>query len=184
MAEDDEFTPPKSVVADLEEPIVNWLEQVSGLSKGDLEFGDWLEDGQVLCHTMNAIVPGTIKKINASKMPFKQMENISNFTKAARALGVMEKDLFCTVDLAEQKDLVVVQRAIMNLGAVVQTQCPDFTGPKLGKAQKAKVKKESVRPSVAVGDVMSSGLRRDVENDTRERGSKCWQNKTGEAKQA
>lgn len=36
-------------------------------------------------------------------MPFKQMENISNFLKACRVLGVAEHDLFETVDLFEQK---------------------------------------------------------------------------------
>jgi len=36
-------------------------------------------------------------------MPFKQMENISNFLKACRALGVAEHDLFETVDLYEAK---------------------------------------------------------------------------------
>ena len=36
-------------------------------------------------------------------MPFKQMENISNFLKACRTLGVAEHDLFETVDLCEGK---------------------------------------------------------------------------------
>lgn len=42
-------------------------------------------------------------QVETSKMPFKQMENISNFLKACRVLGVAEHDLFETVDLFEQK---------------------------------------------------------------------------------
>jgi hypothetical protein len=33
----------------------------------------------LLCKVMNALEPGVIRKIHASKMPFKQMENISQF---------------------------------------------------------------------------------------------------------
>ena len=35
--------------------------------------------GVLLCKVMNALEPGVIRKIHASKMPFKQMENISQF---------------------------------------------------------------------------------------------------------
>lgn len=45
---------------------------------------------------MNAISPGAIadKRINrTSRMPFKQMENVSAFLKAARQFGVPEADL-------------------------------------------------------------------------------------------
>ena len=41
-------------------------------------------------------------RINASKMPFKQMENVTAFIGACRKLGVLEKDLFSTVDLYEE----------------------------------------------------------------------------------
>ena len=34
-------------------------------------------------------------------MRFKQMENISNFLKGCRKLGVVERDLFCTVHTLE-----------------------------------------------------------------------------------
>ena len=67
---------------------------------------------------INAIAPGTVKKINESKLPFKQMvtldtlpacctarcettvwvclqENISCFLQSGRALGLAEFDCFC-----------------------------------------------------------------------------------------
>lgn len=45
---------------------------------------------QVLCHFLNAIQPGTVKKVETSNLAFKQMENISSFIKACRAMGVPE----------------------------------------------------------------------------------------------
>jgi hypothetical protein len=33
----------------------------------------------VLCKALNVLSPGAVKKINETKMAFKQMENISNF---------------------------------------------------------------------------------------------------------
>jgi hypothetical protein len=47
--------------------------------------------------------------------PFKQMENISNFLRACRALGVPEPDLFETVDLFEEKDISLVVRCLDSL---------------------------------------------------------------------
>jgi len=63
------------------------------------------------------------------------MENISNFLKACRVLGVPEHDLFETVDLYEEKDMGVVVRCIFALGRTIQTTVPSFKGPTLGKKQ-------------------------------------------------
>ena len=84
-----------------------------------------LQDGVALCQLLNAAVPGTIpeKRINKSTaMPFKQMENISNFLKAARALGVREHDLFETVDLFDGKDIGLVIQCLHSLGTVLQVK--------------------------------------------------------------
>jgi hypothetical protein len=69
-------------------------------------------------------------------MPFKQMENISNFLKACRGLGVAEHDLFETVDLYEEKDLGVVVTCIHALGRAAQAK--GFRGAKLGAKQATK----------------------------------------------
>jgi transgelin len=80
----------------------NWIEQVTGdVLVG--EFGLALKDGQVLCKLINIIKPGSVKKIETASMAFKQMENISNFLKACRAVGMIEHEMFETVDLYEQK---------------------------------------------------------------------------------
>ena len=86
----------------------------------ELSFGDALKDGVILAKTINSLKPGTIRQINASKMPFKQMENISNFLKACRVIGVNEFDLFETVDLFELKDVGLVVNCIHSLGRASQ----------------------------------------------------------------
>ncbi len=113
-----------------------WIEEVTGV-KTEGEFGSCLKDGVLLCKVINAVKPGTIKRINTSKMPFKQMENISIFLRACRTLGVPEYSLFETVDLFEEKDLSIVIRCIHSLGGAVQKSCPDYSGPRLGVAQRA-----------------------------------------------
>merc|ERR1711953_712458 len=105
------------------------------------------------------IQPGIVKRINASEMPFKKMENITNFIRACRDLGVLEKDLFSTVDLYEEKNLQSVMMCIFNLGSIVRTKVPSFKGPYLGVAQKAPVK-DTKRRDVRTSQVMVGGLRK------------------------
>lgn len=150
--------------ANLEEEVTRWVEAVSGESKGDATFGAWLKDGQVLCKVANTIQPGIIPAINTSRMPFKQMENVTAFIKACRTLGVLEKDVFSTVDLFEAKNLTSVQRCIFNLGSMVRRTAPDFPGPFLGVAQNAKVE-DSKRQSQVV--TQFTGLRQDIADELR-----------------
>ena len=79
---------------------LNWINQVTsaGLDlckcKTDDEFAEQLKDGQALCKLINAIAPGSVKKINTMKMPFKQRENIELYLKGAADYGLKEQDLF------------------------------------------------------------------------------------------
>jgi hypothetical protein len=84
-----------------------------------------------LCHAINAIKPKSVKKINKSKMPFKQMENVTNFIKACRKLGVPEHGLFTTPDLYDGKSIVNVTNGIVALGSKAQS-IPGYDGPRLG----------------------------------------------------
>ena len=43
---------------------------------------------------INALRPGSVKKINTMKAPFKQRENIELFLKGAADYGLKEQDLF------------------------------------------------------------------------------------------
>jgi len=121
----------------------NWIEQVLGRPFPG-EFGDSLKDGTMLCELLNAIKPGCVKA-NASKMPFKQMENVSNYLKVSRSLGVKQHDCFETVDLFEQKDLLLVALQIHALGAAIQVSCPGFQGPAIG----VKIAQKNVRQFTA-----------------------------------
>lgn len=119
----------------MEQEAQGWIEGVIGEGFHGSSFAESLKDGQILCKLVNEIRPNMIRKIGVSKMPFKQMENISNFLKACRGLGVAEHDLFETVDLYEEKDMGVVVTCIHALGRAVQGI---FRGPKLGAKQATK----------------------------------------------
>jgi len=160
---------PRLVVAamgDLEEKVTTWIETITGELKGDQGFGDWLRDGQILCKLANTIQPGICPKVHTSTMPFKQMENLSTFGRACRELGVLEKDIFSTVDLYEQKNLKSVCLCLHNLGSVVRTTAPDFQGPYLGVAQSG-ASFDVARPKqTALRD--DTGFRRDTDFQLRQ----------------
>lgn len=98
--------------ADLDEAS-EWIKQVTGQAPG--EFPSAWKDGVMLCELANHLKPGVIAKVNKSKLPFHKMENIENFTKAARALGVVDRYNFVTVDLWEEKNLAGVLRCLLSL---------------------------------------------------------------------
>merc|ERR1719387_2648779 len=125
-----------------------WIEKVSGERKGGQDLMDWLKDGQVLCRTANKIQADICPRINTQAMPFKQMENVTAFIQAARKLGVMEKDVFSTVDLYEAKNPQSVMNCIYSLGGAIQRTVPEFEGPYLGVAQT--VVKDNARAKMVV----------------------------------
>ena len=70
-----------------------WIEALTGMSlEGTLQ--EALKSGIVLCALASAIKPGVCKTASKMAMPFKQMENISNFLDACYKLGVGKHDLF------------------------------------------------------------------------------------------
>ncbi|EQC25922.1 hypothetical protein SDRG_16221 [Saprolegnia diclina VS20] len=108
----------------------DWIEAITGKAIGP-DFGLGLKDGVILCELANVVDPTSRIKISASTMPFKQMENVTAFIRACRGMGVMEFDLFETVDLFEQKDLGVVVRCLHALGRTLQKK-GTYNGPLLG----------------------------------------------------
>jgi hypothetical protein len=124
--------------ATLEAQAQAWIEAVSGQKFGGKTFGEALKDGKILCATINAIRPGTIKKVNKMNAPFMMMENICHFLKGCRTLGVNGGDCFETVDLFEAKDLGLVVACIHALGRAVQKSCPEWDGPTLGPKEAEK----------------------------------------------
>ena len=114
----------------LEQQCLGWIETVleEQLSSNDLI--EALKDGVALCKLVNAIAPGSVRKINASRMPFKQRENISNFIRACRKLGQSEHTLFTTADLFERGNHTNVVNGLYAFGSVAQKVCP--AAPRFG----------------------------------------------------
>jgi len=151
-------------MVDLESEVATWVEAVTGERRGRQDLGDWLKDGQVLCRLANKIKPGICPRINSGTMPFKQMENVTAFIHAARALGVLEKDVFSTVDLYEQKNLRSVWLCLYNLGSVIRTSAPSYRGPYLGVAQTGAVSDYARQKQTVTQD---SGFRKDIDVEVR-----------------
>eukprot|EP00055_Hartaetosiga_balthica_P018627 m.134947 g.134947 ORF g.134947 m.134947 type:complete len:308 (+) comp9790_c0_seq1:168-1091(+) len=103
---------------DLEKSLRSWIEEKTGLTLED-DFHAALRDGTALCKLVNALKPGSVARINDSKMAFKQMENINNFLEACKGFGVRTNDLFQTVALYEAENMVQVLQTIDNLKRIV-----------------------------------------------------------------
>ena len=106
--------------AEQEREAQNWIETILG-EKFKESYEDSLRDGQILCHLINKLAPGSVNKINTTGAQFKLMENIQKFQKACIAYGVNEVDVFQTVDLWEKKDISQVTTTIYALGRTVSS---------------------------------------------------------------
>ena len=121
----------------LEEEVRRWIETMLGVEI-TTDTHTFLRDGVILCRLLNAVKPGTIKKVNKSAIAAFQMENITLFIRALREFGVAEQDLFTTLDLYEAKNMDAVLRGILSFGRAIQRVVPDFPGPTLGVREAAK----------------------------------------------
>lgn len=108
-----------------------WMERILGInltpnattSNGSelaLHFLDQLRNGKQLCELANKIRPGLVEKIQSEHasdaMPaMVACENIHNFIKAARALGVLTENLFSWKDLHKNEDPLKVMRCLVYL---------------------------------------------------------------------
>ena len=122
-----------------------WIEAVLREPLGSGTLHEVLKDGVVLCLLINTIKPAVCAKPSASRMPFKQMENIANYLQACTQLSVPSHDLFQTVALFENKDMIAVLTNIHSLGRVSQ-KIPGFVGPSLGEWFFCRVGGERVSP--------------------------------------
>ena len=111
-----------------------WIEAVIGEKLGSGTFHEQLKDGVALCKLINKLQPGSVKKINTSKMAFKMMENIGNFLEGCYSYGVPKNDVFQTVDLFEEQNMPQVINGIIALGRKAQRK--GYQGPVCGGAVK------------------------------------------------
>merc|ERR1711916_191592 len=92
--------------SDEDEALVRqWIEDVLGetLEAGCDNMMEQLKSGVILCNLMNALVPGSISKINKGKLAFHQIDNIGKFLTAASEAGLPSHDTFTTPELFESK---------------------------------------------------------------------------------
>lgn len=119
--------------------IKNWIfESVLNEEQPSESLIDCLKSGVTLCKVANKLkaadeTSGFIKW-KESKMPFVQMEQISQFLTFARSYGVPEDELFQTVDLFEEKDPAIVYQTLKSVSRYANKKHPDLfpvIGPQL-----------------------------------------------------
>lgn len=114
---------------DAEAKAMAWLKEVSGRDPPEGKYEDVLKNGAYLCHVINAIAPGSVKKIHEKGQAFTVMQNIEAFQKAIQKYGVPAEDLFQTVDLWEKRNIPAVTKTIYALSRTAEQN--GFAGPKL-----------------------------------------------------
>lgn len=115
---------------ELEKNARDWLAGVVGEPFPEGSFHEALRDGVYLCKAINALSPGSVKKINTSNMAFHMMENIGNFLASCESFGVPKIDMFHTVDLYEAHNLRQVVNGILALARRAEPN-QDDRGPSL-----------------------------------------------------
>ena len=108
-----------------------------------------LKNGVILCHLVNAIRKGSVKRINTNNMAFKQMENIGNFLTACESFGCSKADLFQTVDLYEANNIPQVINGLFALGRKVQHF---YNGPRLGPEEATQNPREFTADQLRAGE--------------------------------
>ncbi|XP_055373271.1 myophilin isoform X2 [Condylostylus longicornis] len=119
---------------ELAQESLEWIKELTGEpinTSGDMDnFFEVLKDGVLLCKLANCIQPGSVKKINESKMAFKCMENISAFLECAKKFGVPVQETFQSVDLWERQNLNSVVICVQSLGRKAHNFGKPSIGPK------------------------------------------------------
>jgi len=138
----------------LEQDCRQWMEAVLGEKLGPDEplgaekMHELLKDGTILCRLASAVTGKQIK-INSSKLPFKLMENINKFLEACGSYDVPKTDLFQTVDLYENQNMVQVICGICAFAR--KAQAKGFKGPTLGPKESKANKREFTDEQLAAG---------------------------------
>jgi len=101
-----------------EEQIIIWIEKLTDEKAcSHEEIVEALRSGVLLCKMMNAIEPGTIKKIDTRNIPLVFVENINNYLKACWNLGIPNSELFVCSDLFQSK---AISNVVQNVWAFIR----------------------------------------------------------------
>ncbi|GAB1604636.1 calponin-1-like [Argonauta hians] len=134
----------------IEDVIQERLGEDSNETLGEAKFHAVLKDGVILCKLMNQLSPNTIRKINPNKSAFCMMENIANFLKAAENYGVLKNDLFQTVDLYDNTNMLQVVNTLHALGRKARQN--GFQGSCLGPKEAEKNQRKFTEEQLAAGN--------------------------------
>ncbi|XP_071187064.1 LIM domain only protein 7b isoform X4 [Salvelinus alpinus] len=119
-----------------------WMEEVTNKSFGSNNFRSALENGVLLCHLINQLKPGLVKRMNTLPTPMAGLDNVNVFLRACGTLGLHEAQLFHPGDLQDlstratlrcvesKRRLKNVLITIYWLGRKAQVD-PFYTGPQL-----------------------------------------------------
>jgi len=148
---------------DAAEEVLYWIRDVLGediCTDGSQDnFYEVLKDGQVLCRLMNKLKPNSIKKIQASAMAFKCMENINNFTNGAKSCGVSDSECFQTVDLWERQNLNSVVICLQALGRKGSSLGVSSIGPKESTKNIREFTEEQLKAGAAITSLQYGNTR-------------------------
>ncbi|PIO37027.1 hypothetical protein AB205_0104130, partial [Aquarana catesbeiana] len=81
-----------------------------------------LRDGVILCHLINRLQPGAVRKVNDAKINWHKLENIGNFIKAMQEYGMKPHDIFEANDLFENGNMTQVQSSLVSLAGLAKTK--------------------------------------------------------------
>jgi transgelin len=121
-----------------EQTIRAWIDQVLGrehVIPPEISLQQALKSGVILCELMNVMMPGSCKANKMSSLSFHHMENIAQFLRAAVQMGCKDNDLFQTVELYENRDMVQVFNSLYAVARHARArgiQIPPL-GPELAK---------------------------------------------------
>jgi hypothetical protein len=130
---------------ELEAQARDWMELIIGEPFPSGTFHDALKDGLYLCKLINVLQPGSVPKVNSSKMAFKMMENIGNFLAACERYGLTKQDLFQTVDLYEAENMPQVVNGIHALGRKAKKNGKPGLGPDESTANKRQFDEDQLK---------------------------------------
>lgn len=104
-----------------EEELRLWINEVTGRKVPD-NFMEGLKDGAILCELINALQPGTVRKINNSTQNWHQLENIGNFVRGIQEYGLKPHDIFEANDLFENVNHTQVQSTLIALAGMAKSK--------------------------------------------------------------
>ncbi|XP_042198711.1 calponin-1 [Callorhinchus milii] len=113
-----------------EEELRVWIESMTGMALGD-NFQKSLQNGIILCELINKLQPGSVRKINQSKLNWHQLENLTNFIKAIQHYGIKPYDIFEANDLFDNANMTQVQTTLLAVASMAKTKGVD-TGVSIG----------------------------------------------------